>query len=694
MKMPPAAALVLLCLLPVAAQAASASPIGKVLQLLGDLQSKIVAEGEEAQKVYTSFAEFCEDRSKTLEYDIKTGTSQKTELEASIAKDAALAASLDAKLEELAGSVATDDADLKAATEIRAKEAADFKSEEMELTETISMLERAIAVLEREMQKGGASMLQAKDAGNIAQALSALVDASALSSVDGKKLTALVQSQQQAGDEDADASFGAPAAATYEGHSGDIIETLESILDKAQTQLAAARGKETAALHNFEMLRQSLEDDITFTTKNMDDSKKSIAKSKEDKASSEGELAVTTKDVKLDTEALDDLHRDCLTKAQDHEAATASRGEELKALAEAKKAISEMTAGADQIAYGFSQVSFTQLARSTFSSGADLANFEAVRLVRDLARKQHSGALAQLAARMATAMRSGTQSGQDPFGKVKGLIRDMVSKLEEEAGADASHKAYCDKELAEAQQKKTEKSTEIDKLSTEIDQMTSRSAKLKEEVAADQKSLSELASAQAEMDTLRSEEKKDFAKSKADLEQGLEGVKIALKVLREYYAKSGKAHSAAEGAGSSIVGMLEVVESDISQSLAGLVATEENSQSSYVAESKENEIEKSSKEQDAKYKAKEAADLDKSVAEATSDRSGVQAELDAVQEALRSLNEQCVAKPETYEARKARRESEIAGLKEALSILDGEAVLLQQKEKRSLRGVWPHRTIA
>merc|ERR1711972_534081 len=121
-----------------------------------------------------------------------------------------------------------------------------------------------------------------------------------------------------------------------------------------------------------------------------------------------------------------------------------------------------------------------------------------------------------------------------------GLIADMIEKLEAEAEADATHKAYCDKEIAESNEKKDDKTSEIAKLTTKIDQMSARSAQLKEEVAALQKALAELAASQAEMDKLRKEENAAFIKNKADMEQGLEGVKLGMKILRDYYAKDDK----------------------------------------------------------------------------------------------------------------------------------------------------------
>merc|ERR1719517_266921 len=216
------------------------------------------------------------------------------------------------------------------------------------------------------------------------------------------------------------------------------------------------------------------------------------------------------------------------------------------------------------------------------------------------------------------------KSAADPFQKVKGLISDMISRLESEADADASHKAYCDKEFSETNVKKDDKTAEIQKLTTSIDQMTARSSQLKEQVARLQKELADLAASQAEMDKLRSEENADYTKSRADMEQGLAGVKLALKVLREYYTSGDQSQGAAKGAGEGIIGLLEVIESDFTKTLAEIIATEESSAAAYDKQTKENQIDKTVKDQDVKYKQKESSDLDKSVTEATADRAGVQ----------------------------------------------------------------------
>merc|ERR1719453_2845429 len=260
----------------------------------------------------------------------------------------------------------------------------------------------------------------------------------------------------------------------------------------------------------------------------------------------------------------------------------------------------------------------------------------------------------------------------------------MIERLNEEAEADATEKAFSDKELAEANAKKDERETLIKKLSTKIEQAADKSAKLKQEVSTLQKELSDLKASQIKMDKMRQEENAAFVAAEAETSKGLKGIRLALKTLKDYYAK---ADSSSEGAAGGIVSLLEVCESDFAKTLAELKATEESSASEYDKTTKENEIEKSTKEQDVKYKSKEAVGLEKSAAEMKGDVSGTQEELDAVLEGLKQLEARCIAKPESYAETKAKREAEIAGLKEALEILDGQAVLLQRS---SLRGVRRH----
>merc|ERR1719217_1929939 len=537
----------------------------------------------------------------------------------------------------------------------------------------------------------GASFMQLQNANSLANAMKLLVDASAISSGDASRLTALLQSKSRDTtlQEDHDAELGAPDPAVYKSKGGGIVDALNDLLVDAQTQLETARKTETDNQFNYDTLKLELDDAIKFGNKELDKTNKKKAEAAETKSVAEGDLAVVMKALNEDIQQLADTHHDCMTKAQDFEAETQSRAEELKAIATAKKIIVEMTGGAGGQTYGLTQEEGTSFLQVGLKTRSD-ASFEAVRRIEALAHRLGSTVLAQLAQRMDAAAQLAGKSGDDPFAKIKGLISDMIEKLLKEAEEDAAKKGYCDKEMGETKAKKTELTEEIEALTTKIDKMTADSAKLKEEVAILSKELAELAKLQQEMDKIRAEENAAYKTNKEEMEQGLEGVKLALKVLREYYAQEG-GHAKATGAGGGIISMLEVIESDFSKGLAELIAVEEAAAAEYDKMTKENEISKTTKEQDVKYKTKEAKGLDEAIAEATSDKMSLETELSSVEDYWKSLEEQCIEKVEPYEERKKRREAEIAGLKDALDILNGEAVgLVQTQSSKKLRGVSRH----
>jgi peptidoglycan hydrolase CwlO-like protein len=659
-----------------------ASPIAKVIEMLAALQAKIIGEGKESQTSYDSFAEWCEDTAKNLQFEIKTGTNNIAELKATIEFETAEAEKLAAKVDKLASTIATAEADLKAATDIRTQEAKDFAAADKELVEVVDTIGRAIGILEKEAS-GGAAMMQLKEAGGVVQALSIMVKASMLDAADGNRLAALLQSKQTSDDaaDDQEDGAGAPAAAVYENQSGGIVDVLSGLQEDAQKQLDDARKKETNAKQNFDMLKQSLVDQIKFANEDTAAAKKGIAESGESKATATGDLDISTKDLITDQKALADLHHNCMSKAEEFELGTKARGEELNALATAKKIINEAMASAAMVQVNTPE-SFLQVSSS--------ASSEAVRIVKELAKSQNSHMLAQLASRMTSMARLSNSNGDDPFAKVKGLISDMIEKLENEADASATEKAYCDKELGESNAKKDDLTNDIEKLTGRIDQATAHSTKLKGEVATLQKELADLAKSVSEWQKFRAEEKEVFDKEKAETEKGLAGIKTALQVLRDYYASAGD--GAAQGAGGGIVSLLEVCESDFSKALSEMISTEEEAVQVFEAEMHDSEMEKTGKEQDVKYKTKEHVGLDKAVAANSKDRSGIQTELDAVNEYLTQLEGRCVAKAETYASKVKRRNAEIAGLKEALEVLGGAgaASLLQKAHSHALRGVRRH----
>ena len=126
-------------------------------------------------------------------------------------------------------------------------------------------------------------MMQLKNANSLVQALEIMVRASAISTADATKHTALVQTQTD------DSDTGAPAAAAYESKSGGIADTLSGLLENAEAQLDAATKAEGQAKNEFDMKAQALTDGVKYANKDMNAAKKGLVESGETKAAASGD---------------------------------------------------------------------------------------------------------------------------------------------------------------------------------------------------------------------------------------------------------------------------------------------------------------------------------------------------------------------------------------------------------------------
>jgi len=644
------------------------SPTEKTIQLLEGLSAKIVKEGEEEAKLYEKFTAYCNDESKETQFEIKTSKADAERASAAVADETAKIGAAEAKIEELSSTIATAEKDLAAATKIREKENVDFEKVQAELMEGVSMLERAIAIIEREMAKTG--FIQGADSmKKVSDALTVVMDAAMVNSGDKAKVQALLQSQTAEDDLELQPA-GAPDPAAYKSKSGGIVDTLEDMLEKAKAELADAQKAEMNSKFDYEQLKQKLEDAMKFGTKELDETKAAKAAAEEAKAVAENDLAVAEKATAEGSKHLSDLQNECMTKATEYEESQHSRQEELTALATAKKILEEKTGGASGREYSFIQLKSKTHVRVRAKQVKD----RVVGMLQELATKDDSDSISLLAQRVEAA----SMMGEDPFAKIKGLIQEMIEKLEADAAKEAGHKAFCDKEMSETKAKKEEKESDLGTLSTKIDKATSKIAKLKEEIATLQEELAAIAKAQAEADEIRAAEAAAWKEAKADYESGVEGVGMALQVLRDYYAEKDESliqqtHVKATGAATGIIGMLEVIESDFTKSLADGTAAEAMAIEAYEKLTMDNKIATTEKSTAVEYKTKDQKETESMLEGLKEDKASAEKEYAAIMEYWEKLQGMCIAKPEPYEERKRRREAEIAGLKEALTILEEEA---------------------
>merc|ERR1719450_1298324 len=140
-----------------AAKADASNPLAAVIELMDELTAKIIKDGDEEQKAFVKYTEWCDDATKNLGFEIKTASSKKEKLEAKIEELTATIDACTAKIEDLAAAIASDEKDLKDATLVRKKERAEFEAAQGELVETVDTLARAIGILERQMAKNPAA---------------------------------------------------------------------------------------------------------------------------------------------------------------------------------------------------------------------------------------------------------------------------------------------------------------------------------------------------------------------------------------------------------------------------------------------------------------------------------------------------------------------------------------------------------
>jgi hypothetical protein len=663
-----------LLLLVVAAICDAVTPVDRVISLLTKLNAQVQAEGTNEAASYDKYACFCKDHADNKVYEIAKSDHIIAEFDAEITKLASMMTELDDAVAKNKEEIAKEEKTQKEKAEVRAEELKEYTKKREDLAGAIDAVEEALAALHA-----------SKD--DVEKTLSLLLQKVQSKSISAPVLALIAQRHAK--------EPGDPAA--YEYQSKEIISTLQSLEVTFKKELAELDESEILQRSNYEMAAGARANSITALKKENEEKETMSASMGEEKSNAEDLKEKETIARNADQAFLDDLTAKCEAKAKAWDQRSTSRAAELTAINEGITLLKGMgdAYNANSKLVGLvqkgSQRSFLQL-RSVSRRRVPEAQFQRLtERLRERADTLQSAPLLTLALQL-------KMSG-DHFVKVRGLIKDLIAKLEEQAAAEATAKSICDKNMKAALEKRDDTAANAEIAGGKIDSTTGAIHTLKEEIADLEKEIATLNAQVAEMTELRKQEKADNEKTLADAAEGKTAVDEAITVLKNYYDsaliqrdepkkliedREGKTvsdlapetfssteeYKGKQSESKGIIGILEVIASDFDRTIKTVGDAEIQSEKDYQELKTDTEKSISDKEKLKKTKRSDLETKESELTELKADRKLAQEMHAQALEELDKMKSSCVDSGETWEERSKHRKEEIEALKEALAILE------------------------
>jgi len=647
------------------------TPIEKVMELMKKLSAQTEAEGKKEAEQYDKFACFCKEQADDKLYAIEKSTAKIEKQTAKINKLEGEIADLNTAINALTGKIEAKETEIKDAEDVRAEQHAEYVEEDDKMQAAIKAIKGAIKALKdsKKAVKEGGGRVDLVQLRSFARSLKASRAAKANSVID--------QLQKPA---------------SFEYQSNDIIATLESLKDQFLENKKELDQEEFETNSAFERKRLGLQTEVKFATKEKDEKTTIMEGKNEEKANTEDDKAQETKEKNADQSFLDELTAECEQKAADWDQRSKARAGELKALSKAldvlKEGASDQYSANKKLNLAQKATSFLQLRGTSAEALKVAATMRAEGLLAREAKALKSPVLSVMSMKVKLAA--------DHFVKVRGLIKDLIQKLEDDAEAEATQKGFCDKEMGDAVRSRDQANAalevavgNINKLTSEKDSLNKEVNDLKQAIADNLKSLNEATE-------LRNSEKDENAVTVETATEGKEAVEMAIGVLNEFYNNafiqtkytppnagrdgetvgdkapesfSGTYHGNQDAA-KGIVGLLDVILSDFERTISTTNDEESSAQSSFETYEQDIKDDNDEKDDDITKKKNRIADIKDELVDEQEDKDEAITKKDEAKKELQKLKPMCVEGEETYAQRVAKREKEIEALKEAMTLLD------------------------
>jgi len=667
------------------------TPVEKVVELLEKLEAQVEQEGKEEAAAYDKYACFCKEQVDEKQYQVEKSIEKIEMLSAEIEKLASEIGELDGEVADLAEKISALEEESAEAKKVREAEHAVYLEKEADAAGAIDACERAIAALKESKEAMGGkvereALLQVP---SVAKAGLALISRASLTDRQVKTLTALASQQP-----------GKAYESTY--HSNDIIATIEALLEQFERVKAQLDQDEFDTKALYEKKQLGLTNEIKFSEKDKAEKEALSAEKTESKDAKQADKDQETKDKNSDKAFQSVLVDECQEKAVLWDQRSSTRSAELTAVAEAIEALKTGVAPnykANKKLVGLQTSSQQGQERRPASflqlrGRASTREAEAVEKAGDVLRR--AGQRLGSPSLIATALK--LETSEDHFVKVRGLIRNLIERLQDEAKEEATQKSFCDKAMAEATSTRDSEQSKVEDAMAKIAATEAERTQLLKDIAELSQGIADNKKALKEATDLRNKESAENEKTVAEASAGKEAVERAMEVLKSFYegqallqtAKYVPPNSDREGktvsdrapevfdseykgtqdASKGIIGMLEVILADFDRTVATVSAEEEQAQGEFDKFRTENEADTESKEASKKTKEGQVADADDKLVSLENDRQAAKKSLEDAQSELAKLHPMCVQAEETYEERVAKRKQEIEALKEAHDILE------------------------
>jgi len=286
--------------------------------------------------------------------------------------------------------------------------------------------------------------------------------------------------------------------------------------------------------------------------------------------------------------------------------------------------------------------------------------------------------------------------------KVRGLIKDLISKLEADAQSEATQKSYCDEHMKTQVTARDDAKLSLEDFTSKIKGAESKLAELQSDIAALSKAIAENVKALNEATVLRTDESAANTKTVTEAGAGKEAVESAITVLTEFYGESllqkrsepyvpyvakdanreGKTigdlapevfdseYHGSDQQSKGIIGILQVIQSDFERTETTVTEQEQEAQAEFEEFETDIKADSAAKQADIELKEGQITDLEEDLVGFKDSKNDAETSLELAEEELEKLTKMCVEGEETYAERIAKREEEIEALKQAMEILD------------------------